>query len=67
MKHAGVYRWSVSRDVDCPHCTYMFDANSEPDFFEQMRNAEVFEAIEDVQVRCPKCKQDFTFNIGAGT
>jgi phage FluMu protein Com len=67
MKHAGLYRWTVSLDVDCPHCVYCFDANEEPDFFEQMRNVEIFEAIKGVQVHCPKCKETFLFDIGAGT
>ncbi len=67
MKCAGVYHWSVTLDVYCPHCLYCFDANEEPDFFEQMHNAKVFEAIKGIQVRCPRCKQEFTFDIGAGT
>lgn len=65
MKHAGKYHWSVALDVDCPHCLYIFDANSEPDFFDKC--LKVFEPKKGVEVRCPKCKQEFTFDIGAGT
>lgn len=65
MKHAGEYRWSASLDVDCPHCLYIFDANDDSDFVDGCHK--VFDSCKDVEIRCPKCRQEFTFNIGAGT
>lgn len=61
------YHWTVSLDVDCPHCRHNFDANETPDFFDQLRGKQVCEGVENVSVTCPQCDGAFNFNIGEGT
>lgn len=65
--HAGVFRWEISLEVDCPHCSGSFDANSTDDFSEQLRGVQVCEPKRSVEVWCPLCGEGFLFDIGGGT
>ena len=65
--HAGRYCWTISLDVECPHCWNWFDANSTPDFFENLKGIQVCEAKKGILIECPECKQEFVFDIASGT
>lgn len=66
-KHAGEYVWSISLDVECPHCFELFDANETDDFSEQLRGLQVCQEAADREVVCPKCGEEFLFDIAGGT
>jgi hypothetical protein len=66
IKHAGEFLWSISLDVECPHCLEDFDANITDDFFEEIQGVEVCQAKKGVNVNCPKCGELFKFDIGNG-
>ena len=64
---AREFYWSIELMVDCPECNHDFDANCVDDFAEELRGAQICEAVKDCEVQCPKCKQEFIFDIGMGT
>ena len=67
MKHAGEVYWDIQLFVDCAVCGENFDANTVDEFAEQLKGAEICEAVRDCSVECPRCNKEFSFDIAGGT
>lgn len=58
MPKNTVASWSLSLDCYCPHCDKYVDLLDEPDFWDG-RDFDIGESVDDVQVWCPECGEEF--------
>jgi len=54
--------WSISLDVECPHCKYEYDILSETDFWTDTNIKPIEHDTpnsRNYEVECPKCEKEF--------
>lgn len=56
-----IAEWSVSLDVDCPHCDSFVDLCDNPDFPDC--GIRVFEKSDEHEAVCPECQKEFICKI----
>ena len=56
--------WSISLDVDCPHCGHYFDITDSDEWtlggYESIETAQREDL--DLELICPKCEKEFYVN-----
>lgn len=66
QKSNPVATWSISLDVDCPHCGQYVNLLDAPDFWDG-RELDVAEhnteRSQDVEVFCPECAREFLVDL----